>query len=261
MAGTVRFDFSGKSVLVTGASRGIGRSIATGFAAAGANISVLAEDKGIEDAAASIASETGANVRALRCDISDSRAVASALADIERIDVLVNNAGYQPRTPISPALETSDVEFERVIAINVMGTWNVTRNALELMPDGGRVLMTSSIWGKTGAAEYSGYCASKHANIGFMRSLALELGTRGITVNAICPGWVDTEGAMWTVRQIAAEQGRPVEKILSEYVTAQPLPGIMKADDLVGAYLFLASSAARDITGQTLNVDRGSFIG
>lgn len=261
MAGTVRFDFSGLSVLVTGASRGIGRAIAQGFAEAGAETWVLAEDAGIDKAAADIAGETGARVHALRCDIADGEAVRSVLAAIPRIDVLVNNAGYQPRTPIASPSQTSDAEFARVIAVNVLGTWHVTRNALEKMPDGGRILVTSSIWGKTGAAEYSGYAASKHASIGFVRSLALELGPRRITVNAICPGWVDTEGAMWTVRHIAEEQGRPVEALLSDYVAAQPLPGVMATGDLVGTYLFLASDAAKDITGQAINVDRGSFIG
>jgi 3-hydroxybutyrate dehydrogenase len=261
MAGGVRFDFSTNSVLVTGASRGIGRAIAHGFAVAGAEVWALAEDDGIAEAADAIAAETGAVVHALRCDIADGEAVRTALQKIPHIDVLVNNAGYQPRTPIAPASEKSDAEFARVIAVNVLGTWHVTRNALKKMPDGGRIVVTSSIWGKTGAAEYSGYTASKHANIGFVRSLALELGPRRITVNAVCPGWVDTEGVMWTVREIAGEQRRPVEALLSDYVAAQPLPGVMAPGDLAGTYLFLASDAAKDITGQAINVDRGSFIG
>lgn len=261
MAGLVRFDFSGCSVLVTGASRGIGRAVAQGFAEAGAEVWVLAEDAGIGDAAGAIAAATGARVHALRCDIADGEAVQAAMGAIPRIDVLVNNAGYQPRTPVGPADPKIDDDFARVTAVNVVGTWHVTRNAVRRMPDGGRIVMTSSIWGKTGAAEYSGYAASKHATIGLVRSLAMELGHRGINVNAVCPGWVDTEGAMWTVRAIADEQNRPVEALLSEYVAAQPLPGVMATTDLVGTYLFLASSAAKDITGQAINVDRGSFIG
>jgi len=261
MPGAISFDFSQQRVLVTGASRGIGRAIASAFAAARAEVWILAEDEGVFAAAKAIGAETAAVVHALRCDISDAEAVKATLAPIDRIDVLINNAGYQPRTPVLSASSDSDVDFERVMAINVNGTWHVTRNTLQRMPHGGRIVVTSSIWGKTGAAEYAGYAASKHAVIGLVRSLALELGPRAITVNAVCPGWVDTEGAMWTVRDIATEQSLEIDALLSGYVAAQPLPGIMATDDLAGTYLFLASSAAKDITGQALNVDRGSFIG
>ncbi|MBL8584739.1 MAG: SDR family oxidoreductase [Rhizobiaceae bacterium] len=258
MAGRASFDFSSSSILVTGASRGIGLAIAQGFAEAGAEVWALAEDAGIVDAAAAIEHRTGARVHPLRCDIADGAMVGEVLAAVPRIDVLINNAGYQPRTPVG---SQSDEAFARVTAVNVVGTWHVTRHALEKMPDGGRIIATSSIWGKTGAAEYSGYAASKHATIGLVRSLAMELGPRGITVNAVCPGWVDTEGAMWTVREIAEEQRRPIDALMREYVAAQPLPGVMATTDLVATYLFLASSAAKDITGQAINVDRGSFIG
>lgn len=261
MAGTAAFDFTGRTVLVTGASRGIGYAIAGGFSRCGAKVWALAEDETIGEAAAQISKETGHPVNPLRCDIADAKAVADAMAEIERIDVLVNNAGYQPRTPmLAPGAET-DEAFARVIAVNVMGTYHVTRHAIAKMPDHGRVLVTSSIWGKTGAPEYAGYCASKHAVIGFVRALAMDLGPRGITVNAICPGWVETEGAMWTVRDIAGEAGRPIETLIGEYTAHQPLAGMMDVEDLVGTYLFLASTAAKDITGQAINVDRGSFIG
>lgn len=261
MAANIRYNFSGSTVLVTGASRGIGYAIARQFSAAGADLWVLAEDEGIHAAASGLSAETGGIVKPLQCDIADAEAVENAVAGVSRIDILVNNAGYQPRTPLVPPTAAGDAAFRRVIAINVMGTYHVTRFALPKMPDNGRIIFTSSIWGKTGAAGYSGYCASKHANIGFMRALALDLGARGITVNAVCPGWVETEGAMWTVREIASEAGRSVPALVEEYLKSQPLAGMMAPTDLASTYLFLASEEAKDITGQTINVDRGIFIG
>jgi 3-hydroxybutyrate dehydrogenase len=253
--------FAGTSVLVTGASQGIGRAIAAGFAAAGADLAILAEDDGIEAAAEAIGRQAGRPVRALRCDIADPGAVAGAIGRLPRIDVLVNNAGYQPLTPADDPDPAVDDAFRRVIDVNVTGTWLVTRRALPRMGRGGRIIMTGSIWGRTGAARYAGYTASKHAVIGLMRALAMELGPAGITVNAVCPGWVRTEGAMWTVRAEAVREGRPVEALLEDAMRHQPIAGIMEPEAMVPMYLFLASPAAADITGQVIGVDRGHFVG
>lgn len=257
----MQFDFTGKSILVTGASQGIGLAIAHGFAAAGADLAILAENDAIHDAARQINEACGRPVRAFQCDIADPAAVDAAISQIELLDVLVNNAGYQPATPIVGADEKTDADFRRCIDINVMGTYYITRAALPLMGRGGRIIITSSIWGKTGVAGFSGYAASKHAVTGFMRSLAYELGPLGITVNAVCPGWVETEGSMWTVRAEAAALGMTVPDLVERYLGAQPIRGMMAPADIAPTYLFLASPQAADITGQALNVDRGSFIG
>lgn len=255
------FDFTGKRALVTGASQGIGFAVARQFRAAGAETIILAENVEIFAAAERLASECGARVHPIRCDIADEGQVAATFTEIGPLDILVNNAGYQPRIPVADLSAAALDEFRRVTNINIVGTWLVTRAAVASMPRGGRIIMTSSIWGKTGAAEYAGYAASKHAVIGLARSLALELGQREITVNCICPGWVETEGAMWTVRQIAAQQGRQAEALIDDYLSHQPLRGLMSIEDVAGTYLFIASDAARDITGQAINVDRGHFIG
>lgn len=255
------FSFEDKTVLVTGASQGIGLAVAHAFARQGATLAILAENDGIHAAAREIAAATGRPVEALQCDIADRAAVYAAIAAFERIDVLVNNAGYQPTTPLIGATDQSDAEFRRVIDINVMGTYYVTRAALPMIPRGGRIIITSSIWGKTGAAGFSGYAASKHAVTGFMRSLAFELGPRGITVNAVCPGWVETEGSLWTLRAEAAALDMPVPDLIERYLGSQPIRGMMPPEAVAPTYLFLASSLAADITGQAFNVDRGSFIG
>ncbi len=116
------------------------------------------------------------------------------------------------------------------------------------------------MWGKTGAAGFTGYCASKHANIGFMRALADELGPRGIAVNAVCPGWVRTEASMRSLGLIAAREGRSEDDCLADILSAQAFEGLMEPDDMASTYLFLASDAAANVTGQALNVDRGELF-
>lgn len=255
------FDFSGKTVLVTGASRGIGLGVARGFARAGADLHILATSAAVFDSAQTLATETGASVTGHVCDITDRARVFDTVGALERIDVLVNNAGFERPTPLLEPGDAVEDTFRAIIDTNVMGTYYVTREAAPKMAPGSKIVITSSIWGQTAVAEMSAYCASKHANIGFMRSLAKELGPQGINVNAVCPGWVKTDAAMNSLKHMAAEEGRPEDELLSEILSAQALSGLMVPDDMIGAYLFLASDAAANITGQTLNVDRGEVMG
>jgi len=257
---TARFDFSGKSILVSGASRGIGYGVARAFAMAGADVIVLSGGNGIDAAAAALSKECGRAVRGIRCDISDADSVDRAFADIDKLDVLVNNAGFERPTPVLDADAGTDETFRRIVDINIMGTWYVTRAAVPRMGNGGRIIVTSSIWGRTAVAEFGAYCASKHANIGFMRSLSKELGPKGITVNAVCPGWVRTEASMRTLRLTAEKEGWSEADMEAEIVAAQSLTGLMEPADIAETYLFLASGAASNITGQAINVDRGEVM-
>lgn len=254
----VSYDFSGKTVLVTGASRGIGYAVAKGFAGAGAKVHVLASGAGIFDAAVELA-EVG-NVTALRADITDTRSVADALSSLDRIDVLINNAGLERITPLLDPDPSVEETFTRIIDINVKGTFLVSRHAVSKMPEGGRIILTASIWSRTAVPEFSAYVASKHANLGFMRSIAHELGPKGITVNAVCPGWVKTEAAMLSLRKMSEATGKSEDELLGEITNAQVLGGLMEPDDMAPLYLFLASDAARDITGQAYMLDRGEVM-
>ena len=260
-SGTVSFDFSGRRVLVTGASRGIGLGVAEGFVAAGADVTILAIDNEVEETARMLASRHGREVGAIVCDIANQNDVGVALAPFDCIDVLVNNAGLELVTPVTDRSEETISAFETIVQINVLGTYHVTRTALTKMGPGGRIIITSSMWGKTAVAEFSAYCSSKHANIGFMRSLAKELGPRGISVNAVCPGWVRTAAAMRSLSVMAVRNGREESDLLQEIVDAQAVEGLMEPEDMAMTYLFLASDAARNITGQAISVDRGDFIG
>lgn len=252
--------FDGKHVVVTGASRGIGRAVAEAFASAGARLTILADDPAIALAAEEIARSGSATVSPIHCDIADSAAVQAAFAPLDAIDVLVNNAGLERLTPIradGPAvLET----YRRIIDINVNGSFWVTHAALPRMKQGGRIIFTASIWGKSVAAEFAAYCASKHAVIGLTRVLAKELGPDGINVNAVCPGWVRTEASMRSLRVMAERSGRPESELLEEIVGGQAMGGLMEPKDVVGSYLFLASDAAANVTGQAINVDRGEVM-
>jgi NAD(P)-dependent dehydrogenase (short-subunit alcohol dehydrogenase family) len=251
------FDFTGKHVLVTGASHGIGFAVASAFARAGARLAILSSTKDIEEAGNRISAEAGVPVESLVCDITDREAVRRCVGSVGALDVLVNNAGLERRTPMLEDGDEVERIFARIIEINLIGTYYVTREALRAMGPGASIVITASVWSKSAAAEFAAYVTSKHGNLGFMRVLAKELGPRGIRVNAVCPGWVRTRAALRSLSEVAGRAGVAEEVMLDEILSAQALPGLMEPADVASLYLFLASDLARDITGQAVNVDRG----
>jgi 3-hydroxybutyrate dehydrogenase len=253
-------DFKDKRVLVTGASRGIGEAVARAFALAGADLVVLADDEGIRAAAAAIAQQTGRPVEAHQCDIAVKTQVRRVVGGLGRLDVLVNNAGLELLTPANAQDEASDFDFERIVDINVKGSWWVTRAALPQMRPGSSIVFTASLWGRTAEAGFAAYVASKHAVIGLTRTLARELGPQGIRVNSVCPGWVRTKASLRSLATMASRAGRNEAALLEDILANQALGGLMEPDDVAGLYLFLASDAARNITGQSVGIDRGEFM-
>ena len=256
----LRVNLSGKQAVVTGANRGIGYAIARSFVDAGAEVTIAALEEDVDDTAQNLSKEFGRQVVPMRCDIRSIDDIQKLAASVETVDILVNNAGFEYATPIHGPFPAVSTTFRKIVETNVIGTFEVTRALLPKTNDGGRVINTASIWGKTAVAEYSGYCASKHAIIGLTRSLSRELGYRRITVNAVCPGWVRTEASMRSLSQMAAASGKSEEDLLRDISSAQSVGGLMEPNDVADMYLFLASDAASNITGQAFTVDRGELM-
>lgn len=254
------FDFTGKKALVTGASHGIGYAVAEGFVRAGAEVTILSSTADIQEAARQMTKATGKPVRAEICDITDRVQVRKSVGGLGALDVLINNAGLERLTPMYEEGDAVEELFARIIEINLIGTYYVTRQALTQMPPGSNIIITGSVWSKSAAPEFAAYVTSKHGNLGFMRVLAKELGPRNIRVNAVCPGWVKTRAALRSLTEVSERAGISEDEMLGQILGNQALPGLLDPDDVANLYLFLASDLARDITGQAVNVDRGEVM-
>jgi NAD(P)-dependent dehydrogenase (short-subunit alcohol dehydrogenase family) len=245
------FDVSDKTVLVVGGNQGIGLAISRAFLDAGSAVTILSEVPDVGEVAERLSSEFGSPVGALHCDISDRDAVAESIGSLERLDVLVNNSGIAP--PEGTAIEDASKNdaFARVFDVNVKGLYWVTQAALPLLGDGARIIFTASIWARGAAPGHSAYVSSKHAVLGLVRTLAMELGPRGINVNAVCPG---------TTRTPTSENWS--EETLDAIASSMLIhnDALLEPEHLGGAYVFLASPAASEMTAQAIHVDRGQIL-
>ncbi len=250
-----------RTALVTGGGRGIGRAIA--LALGGKRTTVVVAGRTRRDllAAVSEIEALGGRALAVTMNVSDEKSVARAMSQvgktIRHLDVLVNNAGIGG----GEAIAGSDTErWRSVVDTNLVGTYLVSRAAVPLLGTGGRIINLSSVLGRFGVPGYTAYCASKHGVIGFTRALALELVDRQITVNAVCPGWVDTEMAAEGMRQGAAANGWTFEKFKERALANVPIKRIIQPDEVARLVCFLASPDASAITGQTYNICGGQTM-
>jgi 3-hydroxybutyrate dehydrogenase len=242
---------SGRKVLVTGASRGIGRGVAEAFSACGVELHILADNDEVLEVAAALGA-TGH-----KADITDDEAVKRVAESIGPLDALINNAGLERMTPLDDVGSDNAAVFRRIVDINITGTFLMTRAALPFLGPGAAIVNTASVWSRTGEALFSAYVASKHAVVGLTKVFAKELAPQGIRVNAVCPGWVKTEAALLSATRMAQRQGTSQESVLASVSAGQILPGIMEPADVASLYLFLASDLSANLTGQSINVDRG----
>ena len=251
----------GKTAFVTGASRGIGEAIARRFAADGARVALAARDA---DACGKIAAEIerqGGEALALRCDVTAAASVAGAVAaTVEkwgRIDILVNSAGLGGPTPLD---DPDDARWDAIIATNLTAVFRVTRAVAPHLPDGGRVLNLSSVVGRFGVAGLGAYSASKHGVIGLTRTFALELAPRQITVNALVPGWVESDMARDGFRRIGEAKGGGEAEGRRMAAQMAPLKRVLDPEEVAGLAAYLASDEARSITGQAITIDGGQVM-
>jgi NAD(P)-dependent dehydrogenase (short-subunit alcohol dehydrogenase family) len=245
-----------RHAVVTGAGRGIGLAIAAALARAGARVTLMGRDGArLEGARTGIAGAVGVTV-----DVADETSVKAAFAAARErngpIDILVNNAGQAESAPLA---KTDLAMFERLIAVNLTGTFLCTREALPdmLAKGGGRVVNVASTAGLIGYPYVSAYCAAKHGVVGFTRSLALETAKRGVTVNAVCPGYTETDIVRDAVANIMQKTGKSEAEAREALVARNPQGRMVQPEEVADAVLWLVSPGAASITGQAVSVSGG----
>lgn len=245
-------DFSGKVVLVTGSSRGIGAGIVTAFGQRGARcvVNYVADPAGRNQAEAEAVAASIPGARSIQCDVGDAGQVRAMMSEVQRefggLDILVNNAGILHDRTLS---KMTDAEWESVLRVNLTGAFHCLQQALPLLRAGGRIVNIASVSGQMGFFGQANYAASKAGVIALTKTAARELARRQITVNAIAPGFIETE----ILRDMPAEA-------VANFRAQIPLGRFGQIEDVAGAVLFLCSPQARYITGQVLNVNGGFFM-
>jgi len=238
--------------LVTGGARGIGAAIARRLAREGARVAILDRDR------SSVAGEIGA--LDVACDLTNAASIEAALARVKREAgppaILVQNAGIGESAAFA---KTTDDIWERALALNVTAAFRVAR---AVVPDmiaakWGRVVHVASIAGLIGQAYVSAYCASKHALVGLTRAMAIELAKTGVTVNAVCPGFVDTEMTQKTIANIVAKTKRTPEEARASLEEMNPQKRLVEPDEVANLVAMLCTDEARSINGQAIPIDGG----
>ena len=247
----------GRHALVTGAARGIGAEIARNLVAAGARVSLLGRR---HEPLALLARELGARANPLVADVSDGTQVESALAAARMrfgpVSILVNNAGQAESAPFQ---RTGLDLWNRMLAVNLTGTFLCSQAALpQLLECGwGRIVNIASTAGQRGYAYVSAYTAAKHGVVGLTRSLALEVAKKNITVNAVCPGYTDTDILRESIANVVAKTGRSSEEALAGFAAGNPQGKIVQPAEVASAVMWLCSQGASAINGQAISVSGG----
>jgi len=247
---------NGRVALVTGASQGIGAACAAALSDAGHRVALVARNvDALEDVAAGLSGES----MVLPTDVLDPAALEAAFAAVESawgaVEVLVVNAGAAMSAPL---VKTSDEDWQRMLDLNLTAPFRCLRRALPAMTEAGwgRVVVIASIAGKAGGARIAAYTASKHGVLGLVRTAAAEVARTGATVNAICPGYVDTPMTDDSVAHISTGTGRTPEEARSILANMQPIGRLVTAAEVAAAMMLCVGNGA--VNGQGLNVDGGA---
>jgi NAD(P)-dependent dehydrogenase (short-subunit alcohol dehydrogenase family) len=246
----------GKHAVVTGASRGIGLAVARTLLAHGARVTLMARDA---EALALAAAGLGEGAAWQAVDISDEASVAAAFARAGAVDILVNNAGQAASAPFA---KTDAALWRRMLDVNLTGAYRCTQAALPAMLDAGwgRIVNVASTAGLTGYRYVAAYCAAKHGLVGLTRALALELASKGITVNAVCPGYTETDIVQQAVANIARKTGRSAPEARAELAAANPQGRLVRPEEVAHAVAMLCLPDAAAMNGQAIAVAGGEVM-
>ena len=245
---------NGKHALVTGGGRGIGQACALALARAGASVTVVGRNRrNIEAVAAQVEG------RALIADLSDRADTDRMLAQAGQVDILVNNAGIAESAPLD---KTTDELWERVIELDATSPFRVIRALAPAMVAAkwGRIINIASNAGVSGYGYTAAYCAAKHAMVGFTRALAIDLARTGVTINALCPGWVETAMAQDAVARIAAKTKRSEAEAKQTLEAMSPQRRMIQPAEVAHTAVMLCADEARGIHGQTIVIDGGASL-
>lgn len=254
----------GKGAVVTGGGRGIGEAVARSLAEAGASVVVSARTASEIDAVARTLTKAGHSTWAVPCDVADPESIAAlytrAVDHLGQVDILVSNAGVADSAPLPKiTLEA----WNRVMAVNATGTFLCTQAFLPAMAERGwgRVVNVASVAGKAGAPYIAAYSASKHAVVGFTRSVGAEVATTGVTVNAVCPGYVDTAMSDYSVSRIVEKTSIEEDKARKMLEKMSPQQRMMEAEEVAYLVVSLCDQRAKGVNAQTIVLDGGGVQG
>ena len=243
-----------RTILITGAGRGIGRAIAGKLAEEGAELLLLGRHQGDLESSAEAVRATGGHARVLLGDVTDRAGLADIATEITKLDGIVANAGMSGTTPVDA---DSDELFDRILAVDLAGPWNTVRAFLPKMQQGGRIVFVSSVLGRFGVPGYGAYCAAKHGLLGLTKALALELAPRGIFVNAVAPGWVDTDMASQGIAGMAKAMGISAEEARHRAEKAVPAGRFFQPEEIARGVAWMMDPGNTMQIGQCLNLDGG----
>ena len=250
----------GRHVVVTGAARGIGAAIARSLAAEGARLSLMGRKR---DALQQLADTLPGQHAVVTCDVGDAESVnaafAQARAALGPVAILVNNAGQVESAPFH---KTSLDLWQRTLAVNLTGSFLCAQAALPdmLQARWGRIVNVASTAGQKGYAYVSAYVASKHGVVGLTRSMALEVAKKGITVNAVCPGYTETDILRESIANVVAKTGRSEAEAMAEFAAGNPQGRVVQPEEVADAVRWLCGEAAGSINGQSISVSGGEVM-
>lgn len=246
-----------RTILVTGASRGIGRAVAVHLAnAEQARLVLLGRDRAALEATAQAVTTTGGQALPHVCDVRDLSDLRALIPHLPALEGVVAAAGIGGVTPVDGPPETDD-RFREILDVDLVGPWNTVRAALPKLGKGGRIVLVSSVLGRFGVPGYSAYCAAKHGLIGLTKALALELMPKGIVVNAVAPGWVDTDMATEGIEGMARAMGISPEQARRKAEAVVPVGRFFQPEEIAEGIAWLLNPANTMQVGQCLNLDGG----